>query len=431
MTLDSFDLINIACEAFTVMLMLVLVLGMAHGARTRKRRLLVTGMLMHMVTVSADLVANFSDGRPGLPMLVLAHTSNAISYVMGIVTCLTVTAYVYTDPNDQRLSGRVTNSIITTLWGINAFNLLLVLTNPWTHLYYLITEHNEFVWGPWCWLPDILYLIQVLAMVPVVFKHRSAFDDRATQRLMGCAVLVTAGITLSAFDLDLALLYPAIGLSFVMLCVGVQARLEAALVEARAESAESRVRLLSGQIRPHFVFNSLAAIKALVSEDPEAAETAIQDFSDYLRSHLDVMSKDRLVPFEQELDHVRHYVALEQADASAPIEVRYDLRVTDFSIPPLVVQPLVENAVRHGVKTRAEGGTVVVATRRTGDAIEVSVRDDGCGFSSATERQDEHRQVGIENVRERIERQCAGRLEVASGSDGTVATLVIPMGGAA
>ena len=262
-------------------------------------------------------------------------------------------------------------------------------------------------------------------MVPVVFKHRSAFGDRATQRLMGCAVLVTAGITLSAFDLDLALLYPAIGLSFALLCVGVQARLEAALVEARAESAESRVRLLSGQIRPHFVFNSLAAIKALVSEDPEAAETAIQDFSDYLRSHLDVMSTDRLVPFEQELDHVRHYVA------SAPIEVRYDLRVTDFSIPPLVVQPLVENAVRHGVKTRAEGGTVVVATRRTGDAIEVSVRDNGCGFSSATERQDEHRQVGIENVRERIERQCAGRLEVASGSDGTVATLVIPMGGAA
>jgi LytS/YehU family sensor histidine kinase len=210
--------------------------------------------------------------------------------------------------------------------------------------------------------------------------------------------------------------------------VGVQTRLEEDLAETRAELAESRVRLLSGQIHPHFIFNSLSAIKALVSEDTTMAEQAIQDFSDYLRSHLDVMSSSRLVPFAEEMGHVSHYVSLEMADPSRPMQVTYDFETEDFMVPPLTVQPLVENAIRHGIRMREDGGTVEVRTRLADSAVLVSVRDNGRGLTSATERQEHRRKVGIDNVRERIERQCSGTLEVQSGPNGTNVTITIPRG---
>ena len=236
----------------------------------------------------------------------------------------------------------------------------------------------------------------------------------------------TVGIALDMYYPQLSLLYPTVCLVLVLIATGVQARLEEDLARARAETAESRVRLLSGQIHPHFVFNSLAAIKALVIEDPQQAELTLQDFSDYLRSHLDEMSTTRLVPFTVELDHVRHYVSLEMADTPVPLEVRYNLEADDFMLPPLTVQPLVENAIRHGIRTRESGGTVVVSSRRTGEGIEVSVSDDGHGFSSATERQEQRSRVGIANVRERIERQCDGSLVVRSTPEGTTVVLTIP-----
>ena len=222
---------------------------------------------------------------------------------------------------------------------------------------------------------------------------------------------------------------PAVSLTLVLLSVGVQTRLEEDLAQTRAELAESRVRLLSGQIHPHFIFNSLSAIKALVSEDVELAEQAIQDFSDYLRSHLDVMSSSRLVPFAEEMGHVSHYVSLEMADPSRPMQVTYDFETEDFMVPPVTVQPLVENAIRHGVRMRENGGTVEVRTRLADSGILVIVRDDGKGVSSVTERQEHRRKVGIDNVRERIERQCSGSLEVASTPQGTTVTLTIPRGG--
>ena len=97
-----------------------------------------------------------------------------------------------------------------------------------------------------------------------------------------------------------------------------------------------------------------------------------------------------------------------------------------MALPPLTVQPLVENAIRHGIRTREDGGSVVISTCERDRSIEVCIQDDGHGFSSATQRQDERRRVGIENVRERIERQCGGRLDVHSDATGTMAVLVIP-----
>ncbi len=425
--------INITAEIFGLTLTVVLLFEMANrtAQRHRKRHLLLCALSMHVASLVADIVSWSLTGIPGRPVHVLLTISIVLSQLFGVLTCVWIMVYVYTDVSGSRYgpSCRM-DPLIRFLWLVNGVNLMVVFTNPWTHAFYLVTEANQLVAGPLIYLNDVLYVTQSLLMIVIVISLYERNGLATTLRLCVCGLLVLLAAVVDVLYQDLTMLDPTVSIVLALLYVGVQSRLEEDLAKARTDAAESRVRLLSGQVQSHFVFNSLTAIKELVAEDPDRAEVAIQDFSDYLRSHLDIMSTLRLVPFAEELGHVRHYVSLEMADLARPMEVVYDLQVEDFMVPPLTVQPLVENAIRHGIRTREEGGTVCLRTRREDGCVVVIVEDDGRGFSSVTLRQDERRRVGMENVRERLERQCGGTLAVTTGANGTVAKMIIPEGGA-
>ena len=412
--------------ALTAALLMALARPDGSSTQQRKRAVLLASMWTHLACTLFDLVAAAFEGRTGAYAYLLVGAGVLLSRLLEIVTGVTIMNYVYSDAVGQPIDNHPTTGIVRFLLAVNGANAALLLSNHVTHVYYVHTAENRIVPGRMPQLGTALLLVQALVMAVVVVGLLNKMHRTTAQRFFACGLFSTVGIALDMYYPQLSLLYPTVCLVLVLIATGVQARLEEDLARARAETAESRVRLLSGQIHPHFVFNSLAAIKALVIEDPQQAELTLQDFSDYLRSHLDEMSTTRLVPFTVELDHVRHYVSLEMADTPVPLEVRYNLEADDFMLPPLTVQPLVENAIRHGIRTRESGGTVVVSSRRTGEGIEVSVSDDGHGFSSATERQEQRSRVGIANVRERIERQCDGSLVVRSTPEGTTVVLTIP-----
>lgn len=423
---DLFSAINNTSLVYGLLLVLTLAASEYRRDATRKRKLLVASMLFHMLTMLAQVASWMLVRRPGHLVHILLVTCLTAADVLSVVTCLLIMMYVYTDASGYVRKPRGVDWLVLVLWVLNGVSMVLSLSNPWTHVYNSISEANAYAVGPLYWLRHVFGLLQALLLLPVIVHLRAHMTHGMTVRLVVCGLL-TAIATVAELMVPGVMLMPsAVSLVLVLLSSGVQSRLESDLAEARAEAAESRVRLLSGQINRHFVFNSLTAIKELVAEDPALAEATIQDFSDYLRSHLDVLADTRLVPFSDELEHVRHYVALEQADCVNPLEVRYELGTTDFEVPPLTVQPLVENAIRHGIRTRAEGGTVVISTAERPDAIEVRVSDDGHGMSSATARQDERKRIGVANVRERIARQCGGGLEIESMPTGTVAILTIP-----
>ena len=421
--------VNRATLSYSLILAILLVFAMVRRNPTRKRILMLTSLGLHICATVARLISWFIVREAGYGVWLALMLSTTLADVFSILTCWSIMVYVYTDVSGRQVERWRDDPLILSLWVLNCINLLFAVTNPWTHAWFSFTSTNIYVIGPLFWVRNLLFLIQGVALLPVVVRQREQNGAPATLRFFGCGVMVVASLALEWAVPGLSLLFPSVSLFLALLSIGVQSRLEEDLAQARAESAESRVRLLSGQIRPHFVFNSLTAIKELVSEDPERAEVALQDFSDYLRSHLDVMADTRLIPFELELSHVRHYVSLELADAMQPLQVNYDLGAVDFMVPPLTVQPLVENAIRHGLLTREGGGTVTVKTRRREGFVEVTVTDDGHGFSSATGRQTQHWQVGIDNVRERLERQCHGTLDVHSSSTGTQALIRIPEGG--
>ncbi len=194
--------------------------------------------------------------------------------------------------------------------------------------------------------------------------------------------------------------------------------------------ARQRMQIMLSQIRPHFLYNSLAAIEGLCDTDPQAAKTATVRFARYLRNNLSVVGSENDIPFSKELEHAKLYLELEQTRFEDALQVVYEIGCTDFFLPPLTLEPLAENAVRHGVREKPDGrGVVTITTRELADGYEISVRDDGPGFDPSVPPDDGKEHIGIQNVRERL-RNRGGSLTITSQiGRGTVATIWIPKEG--
>ena len=180
------------------------------------------------------------------------------------------------------------------------------------------------------------------------------------------------------------------------------------------------------QIQPHFLYNTLSTIQALCDTDPATAKRTVEQFGLYLRQNIASLSLESLITLEQELAHTRIYVDIERLRFEN-IEVHYDIQTEDFEVPALTLQPLVENAIRHGVRNR-EQGEVSIASRRRDGLYEIVVRDNGQGFDADRIDRMNQSHIGIRNVRERIERMCGGTVTVESViGKGTIATIQIPV----
>lgn len=204
------------------------------------------------------------------------------------------------------------------------------------------------------------------------------------------------------------------------------------LLQQEVELSESRTAMMLSQIQPHFLYNSLTAIAKLCDIDPARAKQTVNSFAHYLRGNLDSLSQRELIPFEDELLHIETYLSLEQLRFGDKLQVVYDIETEEFMLPPLTVQPIVENAVRYGLTLRKSdgttGGTVTVRVRELEDACQITVADNGRGFDVAAPESDESRShIGITNVRERLAALCRGQLTIESTPGvGTTATITIP-----
>lgn len=199
-------------------------------------------------------------------------------------------------------------------------------------------------------------------------------------------------------------------------------------IETENELQKSQMQLMVSQIQPHFLYNSLNSIYALIDIDPQLAQEAVCTFSDYLRQNINALKSDKPVRFEEELEHTKAYLYLEQIRFGDKLKIIYDINASDFLIPPLSVQPLVENAIKHGVSKKAEGGSVKIATSENDKYFEISIIDDGLGFEAKSFKDDDKStHIGIFNVNSRIKNMVSGTLEIKSiPGAGTACTIHIP-----
>ena len=315
-------------------------------------------------------------------------------------------------------------------WILIALNAAIHLTAVFSGICFRIEPDNHFHRGPLGYSCHVVSGILLAYLVYLTIREYSRVHKSETWIPACNALLIIASVVQ-----DSVVDYRIYPVSFLTIAVVnsnlfyyIWLHLQFVRKHERAMMAEQRIQIMLSQIKPHFLYNSLGAIEELCDSDPRMAKKATVKFSQYLRGNMDSISAEGTIPFEKELAHTKLYLELEQFRFEDALQVRYDITCTAFSIPTLTLEPLVENAVRHGVRGKETGmGVVTVSTRERPDCYEISVSDDGPGFDPASVPSDGMSHIGIRNVRDRLRRVCGGTLEIESAiGEGTTATIRLP-----
>jgi signal transduction histidine kinase len=313
-------------------------------------------------------------------------------------------------------------------------------------------------WKPFVW--ELSSVAIVMLLVPLVFRFEQRFriDSRPRSRIViahAAGLLVFSAVHTTVMLLLRELAYTAMGESYdfgtiavryfyefqkdvllyaVLLTVcfamrefRVRRASELRASQLAAEASEARLRQLTAQIEPHFLFNSLNAISNRMHEDVDAADRMISQLGDLLRAAYE-SDTSVLVPLSRELAWLRNYLGMmaERFRGQLDYQIDVDAGLDAVPVPRLLIQPLVENALKHGLAAR--GGRLSLAVRRRGDELEYAVSDDGVGLTGA---ELEHG-TGLANVRRRLELLFPGRHTLAMAPrtpSGVVVTVRFPLRG--
>ena len=306
--------------------------------------------------------------------------------------------------------------------------LVMLVINEFTGSFYSVDAENVYHRGalyPLLLIPPVLIMIVGL----IGFWRRRQGLTRSQQAAFTAYFFVPMAFMvcqMPLYGIYAIVLGTALG-AFAMF-VNLQADQRERTFKAEAENAKLKSDILLSQLQPHFLSNTLGAIEGLCKNDTEA-KNAINLFSRYLRENMDAITQDAPVPFDQELDHAKKFLTLEQLRFGDDLNTAYDIGCTDFMLPTLTLQPLVENAVRHGIRGTEDGtGTVTISSREFDGHWEVSVADDGAGFDPLLPAVDDGRtHIGLRNVRTRLELISNGKLRIDSEfGHGSVVTIEIP-----
>ncbi len=314
------------------------------------------------------------------------------------------------------------------LWCLAGVNAAVYLTAFFSGIAFSITADNHFQRGPLCYTCHVISLVLLILLTAETvrqFHQRRKLENGIP--VFNAAIVIASVIADLAADTDGAVSFLTISIVSSSLFFYIWLHLQFVREHEKALRAEQRIQIMISQIQPHFLFNTLATIQALCRIDPEKAFDTTEKFGNYLRQNIDSLSQTNLIPFLKELEHTRIYAEIEMIRFPS-VHIEYDIRDANFSVPALSVQPLVENAIRHGVRIRANG-RVSVSTRQEAGFHVIVIRDNGKGFSPSSAGQTDREHIGIRNVRERIEILCGGTLEIESEiGKGTCATIRIPFG---
>ncbi len=298
------------------------------------------------------------------------------------------------------------------------------------HLGYFFTVENgmfitsQFFIGIFAY--DILACLTGIFLI-IKFRKNLKLKDIIALMTLPAFVFLSGLMQYTSFGLMFGL-FLVCAVALLIIYLMIQTERNRQKLEQEQQIVDMNIALMISQIQPHFLYNSLSSIKRMIKKDPNIAETAIENFSMYLRQNLESMNHTELIPFSSELRHVEEYLYLEKLRFGERLYVEYDIAYSDFALPVLTLQPIVENAVKHGVLQKEDGGIVKIAACKNGDNVILTVSDNGVGFNPDEADIKDRQHIGFENVKKRIEMQCKGTINIESQvGKGTTVTMTIPL----
>ena len=342
---------------------------------------------------------------------------------------------------EEDKGGSIENNLVYSSYigtGICAFGVILLIASQFQEIFYTIDEKNMFIRLQPAFLQQLIPEVVLFIAFFYTVRYLKYLDMPEKRSIVAAFILSLTGLIFTSMSGSVfsRRIPGAIFGEIVAITVfagfisanAVRAIKKEQIIAAKDNAIkEQKIRIMQNQIRPHFIFNSLLAIKQLCVEEPRQAADALQHFSGFLRANLEAMTDEKPVPIEKEIDCIKEYVALEQADPANRFTVNYDIGFTDFKVPLLSVEPMVENAIRHGIATKRSEGIVRISTEKDGDLAVVTVEDNGLGFGSETAQQAEHRSIGIQNSKDRLRFMCNGDMSIVNTGHGTIVRITIPL----
>lgn len=298
-----------------------------------------------------------------------------------------------------------------------------------THIVYGFHEDHSFWSGPLRSLPLVVtgFYVLMLTLNSIHSLSRGSASKGMVVIFMGLSAVLTilaeyelfaVGYTEEIAALDIMIYY------FYLAAIH-HSEMQTRLHKSEMELERSRYDLMMSQIKPHFINNAMTAVQELCYEEPEKAAELIRHFSHYLRNNIEATSGGKPIPFYKEVEAIREYLALEYADSAKKFRFDFDLRCTSFMLPALTVQPLVENAVKHGIDRYSESSRVVLYSGEAEDAYHIEVRDNGVGFEQNAETLGKGG-IGLQNSVERLRIMCGGELKIDRTDGWTIIKITIP-----
>ncbi len=299
---------------------------------------------------------------------------------------------------------------------------LLCITQFTTQIYYFTPDH-VYHRGPWYPVLLITPAMTIFLSLMALIRRRKKLSARQFIAFLIYLATPLLAILFQMFFYGIYAIVLGTVLSSVFLFLFILSDQMERFAQTAEENARQRASIMVLQMRPHFIYNTMMSIYYLCRQDPEKAQQVTLDFSSYLRRNFTAIVREESIPFSEELEHTRAYLAVEQVRFGGSLFVAFDTPCTQFRLPPLTLQPIVENAVKHGVDPELSPLHIAVSTREEKKRILITVEDDGPGFGAA-DNDEPH--VALNNIRERL-RMMRGELKISQRpGGGTRVTVIVP-----
>lgn len=423
--MTTLSIIQVSIEIMLIIMCVMMYVITAGEKKNRKQfRLIWIIDLLTAGMILSDVLAICYRGNVSTLGYYMVRISNffnfAFLYALSFYSCFLV-EYIFEKPK----RGRIRILIAKIASGVAIFINILNIITP---IIYDFDESNKYYRLNGWYVNSVALIIAIIMLTSVVISLRDEIYETVAFMLLLEILMPLIASVVQVFIYGLSILNIALGFTQIFLFIVLYYDQIKHIKESDNKLEEYNAKLMLTQVQPHFMLNTLTTVQYLCKTDSEAAYNTIADLGVYLRNNMEFATSTKPISFEKELSHIEKYVSIEKQRFGDRINVVYDIKEKDFEIPALSVQPLVENAIKHGISKKRKGGTVEISSWRGASDIHILIKDDGKGFDMSQPYSTDRVHMGVSLVESRLKRVCAGTLNISSVVDkGTISEIIIPI----
>ncbi len=426
---NTVRMINLALQTWGIIISLTIILFMVIPGKLQlqSNRFYVTILFSNIGAMGFDMLAYFFRGNTTTLGYYMVRITNFLAF---FCSDLLVLFFIFFEKAylEEKAHQKLSDNILFFSIAGTVTEFILLIMNSLHPFIYRFDENNRYSRMDGYIAIHVFTFLALFISLVILIRQRKYLKRSEIISFLFYIFVPLVTMIMSVYSYGIVFAQVGTTTATIVLYVFFQTENERRAAEEREELMQNRVAIMMSQIQPHFIFNALNSIEYLCNIGSPDAGKAVNHFARYLRGNMDSLSDTGAVPFQQELSHLKSYLYIEQL-RFPHITVTYHFECTDFFLPPLTLQPLVENSIKHGLRKRKSDARVIISTKESNDFYYILVEDNGIGFDPDSRMQEdpEHPHIGLKNIRERLKLVCEGSLEIRSiPNEKTVVTIKIP-----